>query len=219
MRKTRTYVATAAFLLAFAPAAVASTIYPMNMVASDSAIAVDPKGFGRGYSFTVDSDNVWVTDFAWNTPSDASFSYDIALWDLGSMAQLAVVTGLSGSDTIWSSIAISPVSLLNGGSYAITLYSEFGKLFWSGYSQHIPDSDDITFTGAQLCYACASVEFPYANLQDYNYGFVDFGYQIGEPPPSPVPLPAGLPMLAFGLGAIALLKRAQWIKERPLQPA
>ncbi len=212
MKKYLTFFAAAAFWLVFAPAALASTIYPMDMVASGAATATDPNDFGRGYSFTGDSDDVWVTNFAWNTPSDVTFSYDIALWDLGSMAQLALVTSLPGSNGVWSSTTISPVSLLSGGNYAITLYSELGWLFWSGDSQYIPDSADITFTGAQLCYSCTSDVFPFDNLQGYNYGFVDIGYQIGQPPPAPVPLPAGLPMLAIGLAAIALVRRPQLIR-------
>jgi hypothetical protein len=191
--------------LILAPAAIAATVYPLGMVSSSGANSTTPGDWGRGYSFSVTTADVWVTDLAWNTPSSQNFGYDIGLWDLGTQTQIASASNLAGTAGAWATTSVSPVALAFGGNYAVTLYSVDGAVFWSGASNHIPGTADISYTSAQFCRACAAGAFPDQTLAGYNYGLVDIGYQIGEP--SPVPLPVGLPMLAVAMAGFAYVKR------------
>lgn len=188
-----------------ASAAFASTVNPMDMVDTAGATATTPGDWGRGYSFTVTSDDVWVTELAWNTPSDLSFGYDIGLWDLDTQSQIASASNLQGTSGNWDSTDVSPVELTFGGNYAVTLYSVDGAVYWSGEPEHMPGTEDISYVSAQFCRNCFAGTFPAFSMDGYNYGFVDIGYQIGEP--SPVPLPAGLPMLAVAMAGFAFVKR------------
>jgi hypothetical protein len=191
--------------LIMAQSAYSSTVYPLGMVDSSGANSTSPDGWGRGYSFSVTTADVWVTDLAWNTPSDLSFGYEIGLWNMDTQTQIASAANLVGTGGTWVTTAVSPVELSFGGNYAVTLYSFDGDVFWSGESAFIPNTADISYTSAQYCRACTLGTFPNMTLAGYNYGLVDIGYQIGEP--SPVPLPAGLPLLAVAIAGFAFVKR------------
>lgn len=196
--------------LILAPTAIAATVYPLGMVDSSGAHSTSPDGWGRGYSFSVTTNDVWVTDLAWNTPSDLNFGYDIGLWDMDTQTQIASASNLVGTGGTWATTSVSPVELSFGGNYAVTLYSFDGDVFWSGESAYIPGTADISYTSAQYCRSCTLGMLPSLSMARYNYGLVDIGYQIGEP--SPVPLPAGLPMLAVAMAGFAFVKRNRGIK-------
>ena len=186
----------------------------MDLVDTTGVRSSDLNGWGRGYGFSVDSADVWVTQVAWSTATEGHFA--ISLWDIATQAQLARVDNLGGSVGLWSTADIAPVALTQGGAYAITLYSADADLFWSSQADYIPASDDISFLSARYC-QCNTDGFPDLVFADYNYGFVDIGYQIGEPEPSPVPLPAGLPMLGFAVAALVTLRRRRCYLGRPQQ--
>lgn len=200
--RTFASLALAGALLA-APLAEAATINPMNEIAPAGLIN-SPGDWGRGYSFTADSANIYVTELGLATPSAAI--YEIALWDLTNSVQLALLNGIQSVANAWTFGAIGPVGLTQGNHYAVTLYGDAGEqYYYTNNTAYLPSTADISYVDLRYCNSCNEGVLPISILNGFNYGYVDIGYQIGAP--SAVPLPAGGLLLIGALGGLALAAR------------
>ena len=201
--KLFTSAAILALTAATATTVQAATINPMNEIAPVGSTN-SPGNWGRGYSFTADVADLFVTELGLATPF--AQVHEIALWDLTNSVRMALVTGIQSIADTWVFQSIAPVALTQGNLYAVTLYGDSGEsYYYTNSPSFLPDTTEISYVDMRYCNGCDESGLPTTILNGYNYGYVDIGYQIGNP--SAVPLPAAGLLLLGAMGGLALMRR------------
>lgn len=200
----KTLATLALSLVLLAPVAEATTIRPMDEINPTGSTNNPGFDWGRGYTFTADTADIYVTELGLATP--ATSIYAIGLWDLTNSVQLALLTGIQSVANTWVFGGITPIALTQGNFYAVTLYGNSGEYYYyTTDPAYQPNTADISYVDMRYCNGCNETTLPTAILTGYNYGYVDIGYQIGSP--SPVPVPAAGLLLLGALGGLSIVAR------------
>lgn len=161
---------------------------------------------GRGWSFTVGSQDLLVSELGIN-PASAS-TYSIVLWDLANSAALASVSSISvaADQWTWTNLA-SSVTLNSGGAYAVIGYGGAGGAYNYVTSSVVgtpwAPTGDVNYSTMLFCNGCNSSTMPTQSLAGLQYGAVDIGYTVA----APVPEPGNVAMMLAGLGVLGVLAR------------
>ncbi|MCA9064842.1 MAG: PEP-CTERM sorting domain-containing protein [Planctomycetaceae bacterium] len=197
MRAIQLAVACVAVLVATSEHVQAGDIHPLGEQTPGGAgwLLNDPSVWSRGWRFTANVTDIYVTELGLNTPI-AGQDFQLDLWDVGTQTSLASVNAVSTGD--WHFESISPVQLQQGNDYIVSLFSDDGDTYYFGSS--IPASwfptGDIQYVTMQA-HNSPGNPFPTAQLGGFQYGVPDIGYQIGSP--ASVPEPSSFAL--FGIGA------------------
>ena len=161
---------------------------------------------GRGWSFTVGSQDLLVSELGIN-PATAS-TYSVVLWDLANSAALASVSSISVAADQWTWTNLSSsVTLNSGGAYAVIGYGGAGGAYNYRTSSVVgtpwAPTGDVNYGSTLFCNDCNSSTMPTGVLAGLQYGAVDIGYTVA----APVPEPGNVAMMLAGLGVLGVLAR------------
>lgn len=161
---------------------------------------------GRGWSFTVGSQDLLVSELGINPASAATYS--LVLWDLANSAALASVSSISvvADQWTWTNLS-SSVTLNSGGAYAVIGYGGAGGAYNYRTSSVVgtpwAPTGDVNYGSTLFCNSCNSSTMPTGVLAGLQYGTVDIGYTVA----APVPEPGNVAMMLAGLGVLGVLAR------------
>lgn len=207
MKSNKFFCLLVAVSLFFAPItlALATTINPLNQASPSGMSTNTVPNWARGWQFTVNVADVWVTELGLITPSTGN--YEIYLFDVATETALAS-TSASGGSSSWQFDSITPVELTNGSDYLVELYGVGDdQTYFYGTSNTFKPTGAIEYVTMKYCNECSPGEFPTLTLDGYNYGLPDIGYQIGKPGQEPIPEPTTMLLFGTGLAGLAAVRR------------
>jgi hypothetical protein len=152
----------------------------------------------RGWEFTVNADNVTVTELGLRTPGTGE-AVTLELWDVATQTRIASAAAVTAGNS-WQYVSITPTALTNGSSYIVGIHRVgTGMYYWDNglpapwYPTGVIDYTQMRFHNS------GTSQFPTSTLPDYQYGVADIGYVI--------PGPASIALLGIGLAGFARRRR------------
>jgi hypothetical protein len=148
-------------------------------------------GWFRGWEFTVNADDLWVTELGLRMPVAGDRVY-LELWDSTTQSLIATTDEVTTAANEWQYFALdSNVPLDNGGTYTVGILCEGVGHYWfsSGLPSEWYPSGDIEYQTMRYHNNSFS-SWPSSSLPGYQYGVPDIGY---------IPAPATTALLALGL--------------------
>lgn len=158
--------------------------------------------WGRGWQFSVNADDVWVTQLGLITPTTGNYS--LSLFDVSAHTEIASIDNLSGGNS-WEFFDIAPIELSNGSNYIVELFGIGTNAYYFSTAFTEP-TGTIDYVDMKYCNSCAPGTYPTNTLQGYMYGIPDISYQIGAPT-NQVPEPSILALVGMGLAGAGFVRR------------
>ena len=180
--------------LLMASSAVAAT-HPLEGLnpADYGFIQNNPAYWFRGWEFTVNADNLTVTELGLRMPVAGDRVY-LELWDSSTQSLLTSTDAVTTVANEWQYFGLdSNVPLDNGGTYTVGILSLEQGTYWYANPVLPPEwypTGDIEYQTMRYHNNNYS-SFPTSSLFQYQYGVPDIGY---------IPAPASAALLALGVG-------------------
>ena len=174
-----------------------SLVLALPMVVASSAMGVfhpleglDPGGFNvnnpsgwfRGWQFTVNADDITVTELGLNMPM-AGDTVMLELWDSSTQSLIASTGPVTTQANVWQYFDLdTSVALDNGGTYVVGIFSSGQASYYyaSGLSDEWYPTGDIEYQ-TMLYHNNTYSSYPTSSLNGYHYGVPDIGYVIPGP--------------------------------------
>jgi hypothetical protein len=161
----------------------------------------NPSQWFRGWEFTVNVDDVVVTELGLRMPNAGDQVY-LELWDSSTQSLLATTDLVTSAANDWRYFELdSGVPLDNGGQYVVGILAPYGGTYWyQGNLIGTPwcPTGDISYVTMRY-HNNGTSGWPGSNLYGYQYGVPDIGYVI--------PAPASIALLALGVGCARRRRR------------
>jgi hypothetical protein len=196
MRKLPSLSLVFALPLLMASGAVAATHPLEGLNPADYGFAQNnPSAWFRGWEFTVNADNITVTELGMRMPFAGDQVY-LELWDSSTQSLLATTDLVTTAANDWRYFSLdSSVPLDNGGTYTVGILSLSQGTYWYAGPNLAPEwypTGDIEYQTMRY-HNNAYSSYPTSTLAGYQYGVPDIGY---------IPAPASIALLALGVGCV-----------------
>jgi len=136
----------------------------------------------RGWQFTADAPDLFIDRLGAWTAVSGSLSHIVTLFDQTTEAVLAQETTTAGPGWRW--VPITPVPLVEGDDYVVTVHSTVAGWLWSGARADVGErwfpTDPISYTASRLGIGADPSSYPTFLVPDAQQGIADVGYSFGS---------------------------------------